>query len=285
MSDLYAQPGHLLWRAAARVTRHVDAMLPGRADLHAYAALLGLADDEPQSQQSLARTIGVSGTTMASVAETLLRDELVVRTRNPEDRRSYSLVRTAAGRSAARRWAAPVVRLEERLTASFTPKETARLREILTHMTGDLLDERTPAALRQSTGFLVTRAHHRSHREFLTALEPLGIEPRHYGSMRVLRTLGAVTQGQLATVLDVSPATVVQIVDHLEHRGLVARERDPADRRAYWLHLTADGERTSLEAGAIAATIHQGWLGAPRSRQRRDLVRLLTRLLTDTAET
>jgi len=149
---------------------------------------------------------------------------------------------------------------------------------------GDVLDERTPEALRRSTGFLVTRAHFRAHREFLAGLAPIGIEPRHYGSMRVLRTIGPVTQGQLAVLLDVSPATVVQMVDHLEAAGLVARERDPADRRAYRLHLTSAGARAASAATEVAGVIHEGWLSGPRSRQRTDLVRLLTLLLSDADE-
>ncbi len=284
MSDLYAQPGHLLWRAAARVDRLVDEILPGTADIHAYAALLGLADQEPQSQQSLARMIAVSGTTMTSVAEMLLRDGLVVRVRNPADRRSYSLTRTPAGRSAVRRWTPHVVRLEERLTTSFAGQDAARLREILRRVAAGQLDERTPAALRESTGFLVTRAHQRAHREFLAALQPLEIEPRHYGSMRVLRVVGPVTQGQLAALLDVSPATVVQMVDHLEQRGLLTRQRDSADRRVYRLHLTEQGEGALEQATTTAGGVQESWVGGPRSRDRRDLVRLLTLLLTDAAQ-
>ncbi len=283
MSDLYAQPGHLLWRAAARVDRLVDEILPGTADIHAYAALLGLADEEPQSQQSLARMIAVSGTTMTSVAEKLLNDGLVARVRNPADRRSYSLTRSPAGRSAMRRWTPHVVRLEERLTTSFAGQDAARLRQILQRVAAPQLDERTPAALQESTGFLVTRAHQRAHREFLSALQPLDIEPRHYGSMRVLRLVGSVTQGQLAATLDVSPATIVQMVDHLEHRGLLTRKRDSSDRRVYRLHLTSEGVGVLEQTAVIAATVQDSWLGGPRSRDCRDFVRLLTLLLTDAA--
>ena len=69
-----------------------------------------LGVEEPQSQQSLARMCGVSGTTMTSVAEALQTDGLVERVRNPADRRSYSLTRTTAGRAAVRRWAPHVRR-------------------------------------------------------------------------------------------------------------------------------------------------------------------------------
>ena len=284
MSDLYTQPGHLLWRAAARVTRLVDDILPGDTDIHAYAALVGLAVEEPQSQQGLARMIGVSGTTMTSVAESLLRDDLVVRVRNRADRRSYSLTRTRDGRFAVRRWAPHVERLEDRLTASFTPDDAARLREVLTTVAGELIDERTPDGLRRSTGFVLTRAHQRAHKEFVVALAPIGIEPRHFGSLRALRITGPIAQGGLAALLDVSGATAVQVVDQLERRGLVTRERDPADRRAYRLRLTPEAEPVVERAAEVALEVGGGWLGGPRSRPYRDLVRLLQQLLTDAAD-
>lgn len=284
MADLYAQPGHLLWRATARVTREVDRLLPGNVDLHAYAALVALADHEPQSQRSLASSTGVSGTTLTSVAHTLQADGLVERVRNPEDRRSYSLSRTPAGRSAVRRWEPHVRRLEEQLTAAFTATEARRLRELLLAVAGDDLDRRTPAALLDSTGFLVSKAHQRMHREFAAVLQPLGVEPRHFGTLRVLRLISPVTQGDLAHLLDVSPATVVQMVDHLERRGLVSRERDQSDRRAYHL-------QPSPEAGQVVERVtDRSWalfddrLADPAGQDRVELARLLRLLLTATTD-
>jgi DNA-binding MarR family transcriptional regulator len=279
--DLYALPGHLLWRAAARVSVELDRILPGGMDIHAYAALVALADEEPQSQRSLAAVTGVSGTTVTSVAQTLLRDALIERVRNPDDRRSYSLTRTAAGRDAVRRWAPHVDRLEEELTAGFAPGEASRLRHLLVRVIGEQLDERTPQALLESTGFLVTRAQQYAHREFLTALQPLAIEPRHFGTMRALRIVGPATQGELGALLDVSAATVVQIIDHLEERGLVTRERDPADRRVYRLHLTADAERVVEEATTISLHVLADRFGGAGSPDRKDLVRLLRLLLPE----
>lgn len=282
---LRAQPGHLLWRAQARVTAQVAATLPGRTDIHAYAALLALGVEEPQSQQSLARMCGVSGTTMTSVAETLQAEGLVERVRNPADRRSYSLTRTPAGRAAVRRWAPHVRRLEQRLTADLTPAQVARLQELLTKLVGTRLDARTPEALRTSTGFLLTRAHQRVHREFLAALTPLGIEPRHFGTLRSLSVAGPMTQGDLGQLLDVSPATVVQLVDHLERAGLVARERDPLDRRAYLLHLQPAAARVVEQAAPHGASIFDAKLGGPDSHDRRDLVDLLRTFVTPAAAT
>jgi len=279
LADLYAIPGHLLWRAAARVNVEIDRILPGTIDIHAYTALLALADHEPQSQRSLSQVIGVSATTLTTVATALQRDALVERVRNPDDRRSYALTRTTAGRAAVRRWAPHVTRVEERLSTQLSEGDAERLREILAHVVAEDLDDRTPQALLRSTGFLVTKAHQRAHREFMAALRPLGIEPRHFGLMRALRTMGPSTQGEVAAMLDVSPAAVVQLVDDLEERGQVERRRDPADRRAYRLHLTAGSRAVLDKASLISAGVLADRLGGPRSRDRKDLVRLLRLLL------
>ncbi len=279
LADLYSLPGHLLWRAQARVAAEIGRLLPGRADLHAYAALLALAQVEPQSQQSLAGMSGVSGTTMTSVAEALERDGLVERIRNPTDRRSYALTRTAAGRAAVARWEPDVHALEDRLTAPLTRDEIERLRTHLLILVDDQVDAQAPPALLDSLGFVISRSQQRLHRELLAALEPVGIEPRHFGTLRALRAAGPVTQGQLGALLDVSPASVVQIVDHLEERGLLERRRDPDDRRAYRLHLLPAADDVIDRASAIAETVHDQHFGGPRSRARADLVRLLQKFL------
>jgi DNA-binding MarR family transcriptional regulator len=282
MDVLYDVPGHLLWRSQARVTAAVSDSLPGRSDIHAYAALLALGVEEPQSQQGLARLTGVSGTTMTAVAETLQADGLVERVRNPGDRRSYAITRTPAGRSALHRWASQVRRLEAGLTSALSDAQVSRLQQLLTVLVGDQLDVRTPPQLRESTGFLLSRAHQRVHREFLTALGPLDIEPRHYGTLRALTVGGPMTQGDLGQLLDVSPATVVQIVDHLERRDLVARERDTVDRRAYRLRLRPGAARVVKQAGAIATSVLDDRLGGPTCRDRNDLVTLLRVFVTTT---
>lgn len=46
-------------------------------------------------------------------------------------------------------------------------------------------------------------------------------------------------QIELADMLDVEPITLSRIVDRLEEAGLVERRPDPADRRAWRLHVTA----------------------------------------------
>jgi MarR family transcriptional regulator, transcriptional regulator for hemolysin len=58
---------------------------------------------------------------------------------------------------------------------------------------------------------------------------------------KVLFRLGrnpGLRQVELADAIDVEPITLSRIVDRLEEAGLVAREADPADRRAWRLRVT-----------------------------------------------
>jgi len=58
---------------------------------------------------------------------------------------------------------------------------------------------------------------------------------------KLTRTPG-LRQVELADMLDLEPITLCRIVDRLEEGGLVERVRDPEDRRAWRLHVTAKAQ-------------------------------------------
>ena len=59
-------------------------------------------------------------------------------------------------------------------------------------------------------------------------------------------------QIELADLLDVEPITLSRIVDRLEEAGLVERVADPADRRAWRLHVTAKAQPLIEKLRAVA---------------------------------
>jgi len=59
--------------------------------------------------------------------------------------------------------------------------------------------------------------------------------------MQTLRNNSPITTGELAKEISLTQATVTSILDRLEKKGLVARERGVDDKRKVWLHLTNDG--------------------------------------------
>lgn len=72
---------------------------------------------------------------------------------------------------------------------------------------------------------------------------------------RVLAILGhnpGMKQVELADRLDVEPISACRIIDRLEEAALVERQRDPADRRAWRLTLTAKAEPITLRLRELA---------------------------------
>jgi DNA-binding MarR family transcriptional regulator len=273
-------PGHLAWRAHARVTAALGEVLPAGVDMHAYAVLLALAGGVTRSQQALSQTIAVSGTTLVKVAADLAQRGLVVRVRNPDDRRSNALTRTPEGAAAARSWRRFAEDLEDSITAGFSLAEREELRTLLLHVVESELAPDTPEPLRESIGFLITRVHFRMHRDFASALEPLGIEPRHFGVLTTLDSLGPITQSELGRTIGVSGASVVQMVDDLEARGLVARHRLETDRRVQVLDLLPGADDVRRRAHDLAQESLDHRLGGLTAKQTDRLVLLLQRFVT-----
>lgn len=272
-------PGHLFWRAHARVAAAVADVLPPGVDIHAYAALLALSGGATRSQQSLAQTISVSRTTMVKVAADLSAQGLVERVRNPDDRRSYALTRTPDGAAAARAWKHHADDLEDAITATFARADREALHGLLVRVAETDLAPDAPAPLRESVAFLVTRIHARMHREFVAALAPLDLMPAHYGALTALQALGPVSQVRLAGSLGVSGAHVVQIVDDLENRGLLERRRQTSDRRNQHLHLREGVDEVLAQATELGEAVAEQRLRALSVRERKRLIALLQRFV------
>jgi DNA-binding MarR family transcriptional regulator len=273
-------PGHLVWRARARVVAALEDVLPDNVDIHGYAALLALAGGVTLSQQALARTVSVSGTTMMRVASDLADRGLVMRVRNPGDKRSYALTRTPEGAAAARTWRRYAEDLEESVTSGFTVRDREDLRILLLKVAASDLAPETPEPLRESIAFLVTRVQFRMHRDFQAALVPVGIEPAHFGVLVALGSTGAVSQSELSRAFGVSGAHMVQLVDDLEQLGLVARRRLESDRRAQVVDLLPPGRDAVRRTAPLADRVADDRLAPLTTAQARRLVTLLQRLVS-----
>ena len=89
----------------------------------------------------------------------------------------------------------------------------------------------------------LTRAADTVHgRLYAPLLREEGMTVSQLGVLEALLHLGPLSQGELSTKLLRSGSNLTTVVDNLEQRGLVRRERDTADRRVQVVHLTPDGE-------------------------------------------
>ena len=136
-------------------------------------------------------------------------------------------------------------------------------------------DAPLPPPLAASPAFLLSKVGATALRLFASALEPLGLRPRHYTVMASLATQGAQSQQMLCDRLRIDGSGMVALVDELEGRLLAERRRDPQDRRRYAVHITDKGRELLAEAEAASDDVQNRLLAPLRAEQRSQLHELL----------
>ena len=101
----------------------------------------------------------------------------------------------------------------------------------------------------------------------------LGITGPQRLVVRLVGRFPSITSGQLAQLLHVHPSTLTGVLQRLERRGLLTRQRDGSDRRRALIGLTAEGRRFDVETAgtneaAVAATLRQLEPGQSESARR-----------------
>jgi MarR family transcriptional regulator for hemolysin len=100
--------------------------------------------------------------------------------------------------------------------------------------------------------FEIAETAHALRRAFDRRAATLGVTRAQWKVLfRVDRQPG-LRQVELADILDVEPITLCRIIDRLEEGGLVERQRDPADRRAWRLEVTGQAAPLIAKLRALA---------------------------------
>jgi MarR family 2-MHQ and catechol resistance regulon transcriptional repressor len=101
-----------------------------------------------------------------------------------------------------------------------------------------------PAEVRALDAYIkLTRATSAVGARLQPGLARVGLTPTQLGVLEALLHLGPLGQRVLADKLLMSGGNVTTVVDNLERRGLVRRERRGDDRRNVTVHLTPPGRR------------------------------------------
>jgi len=96
-----------------------------------WLVLLALKQGRTRNQRELAAAIGIQGATLTHHLNAMENDGLVVRRRDPENRRVHILEMTEAGEAAFLRLAVAAGAHDARLRAGFSPADLTLLRELL----------------------------------------------------------------------------------------------------------------------------------------------------------
>jgi len=132
-----------------------------------------------------------------------------------------------------------------------------------------------------SLGFLLSDVSRLLRRRFDERARASGASVAQWRVLKILLRHPGLNQGQLAEHLEVEPITACRMIDRLEEAGFVERRRDPADRRAWRLHLTEKAGPVLDTLHVLGANLIEETLQGFSPRQREALIAALEGLRTN----
>jgi DNA-binding MarR family transcriptional regulator len=119
-------------------------------------------------------------------------------------------------------------------------------------------------------------------RAFKTAatgrMRGLGVHPGQNFLLEALRGETSLTTGELARRMHVEVPTAVRMIQRMQAAGLLARARDPADRRRARISLTPKGHEAAQAVPGLLDGVAEQALRGLSSAERRQLIALLERV-------
>jgi len=129
-----------------------------------------------------------------------------------------------------------------------------------------------PPSMRDRVPFLLYRAAEQSHSLANDMLARMELNARQVTEREPM------TQKALGDMLRIDRTTMVTLIDDLERKGLVVRQRHPRDRRAFLVWPTEPGRTAKTEAVAILDEQQHCFLAPLTAAERQQLAALLKRL-------
>jgi MarR family transcriptional regulator, lower aerobic nicotinate degradation pathway regulator len=135
-----------------------------------------------------------------------------------------------------------------------------------------------PPSMRDRVPFLLYRAAEESHALANQMLAEMALTARQAGILTMVTELEPMTQKALGDALRIDRTTMVALLDDLEDKGYVARQRHPRDRRAFLVHPTDSGRAAKVAAVRILDEQQRRFLAPLTPDERGQLAALLGRL-------
>jgi DNA-binding MarR family transcriptional regulator len=129
--------------------------------------------------------------------------------------------------------------------------------------------------------FLVSQVGAHAAAMFAQRVAPLGIGPAHVGVLRSVADSPGRSQQAVANEFGMPPSRMVVLIDDLEQRGLIVRQRGTGDRRVHSLHLTGDGQILVTKLKGVARDAERTLFRGLSVAERRQLRGLLQRVAAE----
>jgi MarR family transcriptional regulator, organic hydroperoxide resistance regulator len=117
-----------------------------------------------------------------------------------------------------------------------------------------------------SMGYRIKLLSQLLYRKFSDRLEPFGLTPFHWLVLCCLWQEDGLPTSAIGEKLQQVGGTLTGVLDRMEERGFVRRERDPIDRRICRIWLTDAGLELEHILPQVTADLHgETWAGVPES--------------------
>lgn len=134
--------------------------------------------------------------------------------------------------------------------------------------------------LDQWVGFNLRMAQESSFEAFSHLSKEIGENPGRFATLTLIGRNPGITQTALSRASGRDKSSMTPVLEDLVRRGLVARRRTDADKRAYRLSLTAEGERTLASLNKCAQR-HERNLDRIIGKDRTRLMAVLKRIAAE----
>jgi DNA-binding MarR family transcriptional regulator len=138
--------------------------------------------------------------------------------------------------------------------------------------------QRVAQELAQSSGFLLARLGIGFKSKVIARAEEAGFELYDYSVLAILDEGVRETQSAIAGTLSLDPSRLVALLDSLEERELIVRQRDPQDRRRHVVSITPTGKRELVKLRALVRKIEDDFLAPLDAEEQQQFHDLLMRL-------
>jgi len=108
-----------------------------------------------------------------------------------------------------------------------------------------------------------------------------GFELYDYSVLALLSEGARATQAAIADALMLDPSRLVALLDSLEERGMIVRQRDPQDRRRHVVSINARGTTELAKMRRIVNAMEEEFFSPLTADERATLHRLLVTLATE----
>ena len=103
--------------------------------------------------------------------------------------------------------------------------------------------------------YLVGRLDHVLNKRLRDSLVPMGLTVPHYTALSVFRSLGTISNAQLAERTMVSPQSANEMVKAMEAKGWIERRPDPSHGRIIQISLTDEGHAVLRQCDAAVLKV------------------------------